>query len=340
MVKRFVGGIILGTPASTTIGASAQGIFTSDSLVQSTSIVVSSGSVAGIYGGTPTANATSASYVLVAGGQSGSTNYPGGGLGGDYGAGGGGGEYGGGTITGITAGAGGVVTITIGGGGTAPASTTNPGAVGNLGSNSSISGTGFSTVTTRRGGNSNAGAFAAGTGGTSGNGNAGSTATSSAVGAGGGNGGAGGATSGSGIGYGGPGGRGTDVTFAGVFRGEFGGGGGGGSTGSVPPGKASAGGSGGEGGTYNSTNDSQASGEHGRVNTGGGGGGHGYGNSRAGSVSGNGASGRSFIEVLIYNGTTTYYTPVATGTYTQYVYKSGANAYAVYDFTGSGTLTF
>ena len=118
MVKRFVGGITIGTTDSTTIGTNARGIFTSDSLVQSTSI--STGSAAGIYGGTPTANATSATYALVAGGQSGSTNYPGGGLGGDYGAGGGGGEYGGGTITGITAGAPGVVTITIGGGGSAP----------------------------------------------------------------------------------------------------------------------------------------------------------------------------------------------------------------------------
>jgi hypothetical protein len=333
MVKRFVGGITIGTPNSTTIGTNAQGIFTSDSLVQSTSISTgSAAAAAGIYGGTPTANATSATYVVVAGGQSGSTRF----AGPDHGAGGGGGEVLQGTITGITAGAPGVVTITVGGGGSAPASTTNPGANGNLGSNSSISGTGFSTVTARRGGNSNAGNYATGTGGTSGNGNAGS----SAIGGGGGNGGAGGAPGVSGSGYSGQGGRGTDVTFAGVYRGEFGGGGGGGSSGAPDPGKGSAGRSGGEGGGYNTSNDSQASGESGLVNTGGGGGGHGFGDTRAGSVSGNGASGRAFIQVLIYDGTTTYYTPVATGTYTQYVYKSGANAYSVYDFTGSGTLTF
>lgn len=338
MVSRYTGGIIIGSPDSTTLGINAQGMFSAVGVTQARNTVVTN-LISGSYGGTPTANATSATYVLVAGGQSGSTNFPGGGLTGtDYGAGGGGGEVLQGTITGITSGA--AVTITIGGGGTAPASTSNPGANGNLGSNSSISGTGFATVTARRGGNSNAGDYNAGTGGSSGNGNAGATGVNPCLGGGGGSGGVGLAVITNGTGVCGQGGPGTNVTFANLPTKEYGGGGGGGSAGAQFPGKASVGLSGGAGGSYNTFNDTQARGGDGTVNTGGGGGGHGLGSTRAGSVSGNGGSGRAMIQVLTYNGTTTYYTPAATGTYTRFAYISGSNVYHVFDFTGSGTLTF
>jgi hypothetical protein len=333
MSNRYVGGVSIGIPDSTTIGTNAQGKFTTSSLVQTKNIVVSSGAVASSYGGTPTANATSATYALVGGGQSGATNFSGNGtIGADFGVGGGGGEVLQGTITPITAAT--TVTITIGGGGTAPASTTNPGANGNPGANSTISGTGFSTVTAR-GGGLNPGNYTS-TGGYSGNGNAGGAQNGSSGGSGGGAGGAAIASSASMCGQGGPG---VNINFGAAPSREFGGGGACGDTGGSKAGRPSAGLSGGAAGVNGST-DAIASGFAGIINTGGGGGGHGFGSTRAGSVSGNGGSGRALMQVLIYNGTTTYYTPAATGTYTTYVYLSGANAYAVYDFTGSGTLTF
>jgi len=325
MVKRFVGGIILGTPASTTIGASAQGIFTSDSLVQVKNI--STGSVAGA-----TANATSATYVLVGGGQSGSTVFAGQGAvgNGDFGAGGGGGEILENTLSGITAGV--ALTITIGAGGSAPSPTTNPGANGAVGGN-----TIFSSVTSRGGGVTFAGYYFTGRGGNSGGNNAGNGDLQGGTGIGGGGGGGGAATAGSYTGtyMSNNGGIGATVSL-GPLSSEFSGGGGGAFYQGVYPGRGGGytGGMGGAGtGTF-------GNGRSAPGNLGGGGGGRALGDSRAASTPGNGGSGRAWISVLIYNGTTTYYTPVATGTYQQINYTSAGNSYVLFDFTGSGTLTF
>ena len=333
MVKRFVGGITIGTPDSTTIGTNARGIFTGDSLVQSTSI--STGSVAGIYGGTPTANATSATYVLVGGGQSGSTCYAGTGAvgNGDFGAGGGGGEILQNTLSGITAGV--ALTITIGGGGSAPSPTTNPGANGAVGGN-----TIFSTVTSRGGGVTFPGYWYNGRGGNSGGNNAGTgdVQSSSGVGGGGGGGGAAFAPIVTGSQKSGDGGIGATVTL-GPLTSEFSGGGGGGFY--SGPGAGRGGGYTGGHGGFGNAGDIAAAGRNGVVNTGGGGGGRALGSvSRAACTPGNGGSGRAWIRVLIYDGTTTYYTPAATGTYNQINYTSGGNGYVLFDFTGSGTLTF
>jgi hypothetical protein len=291
---------------------------------------------------------SSATYIVVGGGQSGSASYLSGTLGNYYGVGGGGGEVLQGTISTITAGS--AITITVGAGGAGPAANTPTN--GRVGANSSVSGTRFTTVTARGGGTTNAGDYVAGTGGSSGNGNAGASAAGSSPGSGGGAGGAAVRSLSNSNGYIGDGGPGVSVTFGVVTR-DYGGGGG---AGNIPTGTNNPGRGGGAGGTYSGgaggagnaagvVTVSEASGQNGVINTGGGGGGHGgYGSSGtggvAGTVSGNGASGRVQLQVLISNGTSIYITPTATGTYTKYTYVSGSNTYAVYDFTASGSIAF
>ncbi len=273
----------------------------------------------------------SVDYLAVAGGGSGGSRI-----------GGGGGA--GGLLSGtFTATQGTVYTATIGAGGTAVTST--PGVVGNNGANTSISATGFSTVTAVGGGgggayigtsgtagkdggsggggsySGNGGVNTAGSG-TSAQGNAGGAGSATIV-AGGGGGGAGaaGATPPS-TGRGGDGGIGTQSSITGAATYYAGGGGGSSSTTTT----VGAGGNGGGGAGSNSNNNATA----GTANTGGGGGGARNDSDTGSVVSGAGGSG-----VVILSVPTANYTGTITGSPT--VTTSGSNT--IIKFTSSGTYT-
>jgi hypothetical protein len=257
-------------------------------------------------------------FLVVAGGGGG------GGGSGDAGAGGGGGggyrnSYltetsggGGSSETSLTFNVGTVYTVTVGAGGAGGTGVQGAGNNGVIGSNSSISGTGISTITSTGGG------FGAGyrattsTGGSGGSGGGGGSASSTSVaGSGtanqgsnggigtiegnynaGGGGGAGG-TGGNGGASGGTGGIGLSSSITGSSVGRAGGGGGGNAGISGTGGTATQGG--GAGGT-------NTTGSNGTVNTGGGGGG-------AGSFSTGGTGGKGVVILRIptanYSGTTT-----------------------------------
>jgi hypothetical protein len=284
-----------------------------------------------VYGGaTPFTRSISVSYLVVAGGGSG-----GGIIKADYASGGGGA---GGYLTGTAnVNPGAVYTATVGGGGSAPAAGRNQGVNG---SNSSLSGSGLSTITAIGGGGgaagsaagslvsgssggSGGGSSAAGPGGagTSGQGNAGGAGTLNSAYGGGGGGGAGavGGTPFDPNYYGGVGGIGLQSSITGTATYYAGGGG------SGDYNAGSAGGLGGGGaGKY------AANGIAGTANTGGGGGGtddSGGGANRAGGAGGSG--------VVILSIPTASYTGTYTGAPT--ITTSGANT--ILKFTGSGTYT-
>ena len=247
-------------------------------------------------------------YLIVAGGGSGGSS---------SGAGGGGGGAGG-LLTGTTSLPNGSFTVTIGAGGTSVTAGSNN--HGNNGLNSSISGTGITTITaTGGGGGGNAGGLTGGSGGgaggfsttggsgTVGQGNAGGSTTGFPAGAGGG--GAGATGSNNSGNTGGAGGSGTSNSISGSSVTYAGGGGGGASS-------SSTGGSGGSGGGGAGGSNTGA-GTSGTANTGGGGGG------------GGGSTGGSGIVIISY----TSGTQLATG---GAVTTSGGNY--IHTFTTTGTF--
>jgi hypothetical protein len=278
----------------------------------------------------------SVDFLVIAGGGSGGKSSPG------WGGGGGAGGYrnsfstetsggGGSSEASLTFTGGTVYTITVGAGGTAG----TPSTLGNNGVDSSISGTGISTITSAGGGrggdtqapNAGTAGVAGGSGGGGGQGSsgasgtanqgfAGTTGSSSGGGAGGGASANGGASSTS-VGGNGGAGLASSITGSSVTRGG-GGGGAGGTTG----GTGGAGG-GGAGGTTNI-----GAGTAGTANTGGGGGSVGE------STGGNGTNGGSGVVILSmpdanYTGTTTGSPTVATG----------VSGKTVLTFNGSGSYT-
>jgi hypothetical protein len=270
-----------------------------------------------VYSGNPPFNPStySATYLVVAGGGSGGSSNSGG-----NGAGGGGA---GGYITSSqTFIVGNVYTATVGGGGSNAS-----------GSDSVLSGTGITTVTSiggGKGGNYNGGAgssggsggggagaypSAAGAGGsgTSGQGNSGQGGNASTYPSGGGGGGAGGQGTTPAFNSGGTGGPGTASSITGSSV-TYAGGGGGSSW-------ATSGAAGGDGGGGKGGSGSVA----GTANTGGGGGG--------GNQSSNGRNGGSGIVILSVP--TASYSGITTGSPT--ITTSGSNT--ILQFTGSGTYT-
>lgn len=268
---------------------------------------------------------TSLEYLVVAGGGSGAV-----GNSGNIGNGGGGaGGLKSGTVTGWS----GTLSVTIGAGATSPGGSV-AGTLGPNGSDSSLGGTGITTVTSLGGGSARAyiaNAAASATGGsggggtwdtvtygegTAGQGNRGGlgTATGSYGGGGGGGAGAvGGASNAGGAG-------GIGVQWPSLSGTYYAGGGGGGRA----SGAGGAGGAGGGGrGSY-----ILGVGENGTANTGGGGGG--TGNTNTGS--GNGGSG-----VVILRYPTSLSAAVATTGSPTYTVSGG---YRIYKFTSSGTITF
>jgi hypothetical protein len=278
----------------------------------------------------------SADFLVIAGGGGGS--WGGGGAGGyrnSYStetSGGGGSSEASLTFSGGT-----VYTITVGAGGTGTASV---GSVnGNAGTNSSISGTGISTITSSAGGGGgedgntvNAG----GSGGGGANGPIGGSGTANQGYAGGGvsgrtSGGSGGggasavggdASAGANPGIGGNGGAGLSSSITGSSVGRAGGGGGGGRN---DGGGGAAGGTATDGG---GAGGNAANGTAGTANTGGGGGGGGY--TGASFTGGTGGSG-----VVILRMPTANYTGTTTGSPT--VTTSGSDTILVYNASGSYT---
>jgi hypothetical protein len=269
-----------------------------------------------------------------------------GGGGGGFETGGGGGAGGYRTST-QTVSIGTVITVTVGDGGSAKTADSQ----GGIGSDSSISGSGLTTITSAGGGGGGAGGTSTpnrenglnggsgGGGGTKGGdngvGGSGNTpSTSPSQGNNGGNGstdavvyrsgGGGGGASGTGSnatasGFGGNGGNGTASSITGSSVTRAGGGGGGGH----PP--SSTGGSGGTGGG-GAGGSASSNGTNGTANTGGGGGGVGY------TASTSGAGGKG---VVILSLPTANYSSTTTGSPT--VTTSGANT--ILQFNGSGSYT-
>jgi len=272
-------------------------------------------------------NAVSASYLVVAGG------------GGGGGTGGGGGGAGGYLTSTFTLSILNTYTVTVGAGGNGGAYN---GSGETSGTNSVISGTGLSTVTSTGGGSGSNGSgsapasggsgggggmsnpYTSGASGTSGQGSAGGNGfqtTSASTGAGGGGGGASavGANTNAGGTQGGNGGAGSASSISGSSVTYAGGGGGG----LRPNGTASSGGSGGgAGGGTGAVNTSNAT-----ANTGGGGGGGGV---TAGGANGNGSAGGSGVVIISYTSATPKFVG---GTLT----TSGGNQ--IHTFTSSGTLS-
>jgi hypothetical protein len=364
----------LSSSYSQTVSATGDGTITysitSGSLPSGLSLNSSTGAITGTVPGTPSSNTftitatdsqnqkasrsfsiaviatpTALDYLVVAGGGAGGAWY-------NAGGGGAGGLL---QATGVSITAGVTYTITVGAGGTG--SSTN-GVVGQVGANSSISGSGFTTVTAIGGGGGSSSSNAATNGG-SGGGSSGYITASSGVGVYPGStylsqtrqgyDGGFGATYGSG-GGGGAGARGTNgQAFAGGNGGigvqwsdgnYYGGGGGGAayadSTGNTPGNGGNGGG--GRGATYpaGSYTTSTSPATSGSPNTGGGGGGaSGYYTSTPGDnrLSGSGGSGVVIIRYADSYGAASSTTgspigPVSTG------------GYKYYTFNGSGTITF
>ena len=262
--------------------------------------------------------------------------------------GGGGAQFGGGGGAGgfrtstQTAEVGTVITVTVGDGG---AGSTDPLIRGTSGSNSSISGSGLTTITSAGGGGGASGDVLIGGSGGSGGGsstqsgdtggsgntpstspsqgnNGGGTSASNVSGGGGGAGAVGANNSGTNSGAGGNG-TANSITGSSVTRA---GGGGGGARGT----QTSAG-SGGTGGGGNGTK-SNATGGAGTTNTGSGGGGGGYLDGPGGGYGVGGAGGKG---VVILSVPTTKYSSTTTGSPT--VTTSGANT--IMQFNGSGSYT-
>jgi hypothetical protein len=274
----------------------------------------------------PSSNApTSIEYLVVAGGGGGGTYRGGGG-------GGGGISYS--TNAGVSPST--AYTITVGGGGTGVSSTTQ--AIGNNGSNSSISGSGFTTVTSLGGGGGGGGTLAGSAGGAGGGGGTSGTNVASAGGAGtigqGNNGGAGFTVGGTGGSLAGGGGGGANATSSGGAGGTGGlyaisgtytyyaGGGGGsaGTSGGGGTGGTGGLGGGGTGGSY------PAAGTSGTTNTGGGAGGTWF-----GEGANNGGSGIVIVRYL-----DSYADLTTTGSPTVNVINAGTDSLVV---TGITTLT-
>ena len=266
-------------------------------------------------------------FLVVAGGGSGGSVYNAGG--------GGAGGYRTSTQSTI---AGASITVTVGDGG----ATSGVDAGGNSGSNSSISGTGFTTITSTGGGGAGARDSAGANGGSGGGGSSGSSAGAGGSGntpstspsqgndggdsiisapsyAGGGGGGAGAVGADATSSAAGNGGNGTASSITGSSVTRAGGGGG-----NAQPGTAAGSGGTGGGGAGNSADDS--TGTPGTANTGGGGGG-----TRAGGTSGAGGKGIVILSMpdADYSGTTTGSPTVATG----------VSGKTVLTFTGSGSYT-
>ena len=268
-------------------------------------------------------------YLIVAGG------------GGGFSGGGGAGGYV--TNTNVTLNGGTTFTITVGGGGTSPA--ISLGGVGGNGSNSVISGSGFTTVTAIGGGGGGSGTVAGQNGGSGGGGGwtgtygigvyTGSTylsqtrqgydggqGYSEALGGGG-----GGASAGS-PGSGRSGGQGGNDYYSSITGSSLPYCGGGAGSGGSTPGSASSGGTGGAAG-YPS-NVSKTDGGAGTVNRGGGGGG-----TRGDYGSSQGGSGGSGVVIIRYANT---YSPASSTTGSPTV--TTPTGYRVYTFTTSGSITF
>jgi hypothetical protein len=270
-------------------------------------------------------------FLVVAGGGSGGSTY--------IGAGGGAGGY---RTSTQSVGIGTVITVTVGDGGTAVFSSPN-GTIGGDGSNSSISGSGLTTITStggggggsfissgnpgRSGGSGGGGSYLSGGAGNTpstspSQGNNGGTGTGNpgeACGGGGGAGAVGANFSGTTAGAGGNGIAssitGSSVTYAG----------GGGSSAYAPAGGvASSGGTGGGG------NGSTGAGSNGTANLGGGGGG----SDRAGGTYNGGSGGKG---VVILSVPTASYSGTTTGSPTVTTKNAGADT--VLKFTGSGSYT-
>jgi hypothetical protein len=267
----------------------------------------------------------SVEYLTVAGGGSGA--------GGTRGGGGGAGGYK--TATGLSLTVGNVVTVTIGAGAAAPAASS----LGTKGNDSSVSGTGITTITAEGGGRGGGGgtdaggaggsgggggySATAGGAGSSGQGSNGGAGASGYPGGGGGGGGASAAGAAGTSGVGGAGGAGTSSSISGsaVVRGGGGGG-------AVPYGTITdaggAGGSGGGGRGAGSAGNSVA----GSANTGGGGGGGAfYVNSSNSSAGGSG--------VVILRMATANYSGTTTGSPT--VTTSGSDTILTFNASGSYT---
>jgi len=265
----------------------------------------------------------SVEYLVVAGG----------GGGGGYG-GGGGGAGGFRTASNFAITPGSVITVTVGAGGTGqPAGTDGAYTNGSDSVFSSITSTGGGKggngtgagLVGQPGGSGGGGAPSATTAGagTTGQGNAGGPGVTSGTDGGGGGGGRGGVGKNASIGGGGGAGLSSSISGSAVF---YAGGGGGGR------GTAGAGGTGGTGGGGNGGNDSI--GGSGTVNTGGGGGGAGTPNTTVLNHKGGGAGG-SGVVIIRYPDSN----PAATST-TGSPTITVAGGYRVYQFTGSGSITF
>jgi len=275
-------------------------------------------------------------FLVIAGGASGASQY--------YAGGGGAGGYR--TSTQSVA-QGTVITVTVGDGGASPASGANR---GNDGSNSSISGSGLTTITSAGGGGGGTNSTPAGKNGGSGGGsatlqasggsgntpstspsqgnNGGSSADNAPNGGGCGGGGAGavGKTKNDPSGSGGGGGAGTasSITGSSVTRA---GGGGGGASQQGPFTSGGPGGSGGGGnGGFSNAGSPAGPGSAGTANTGGGGGGASY------ELDVGGAGGKG---VVILSVPTSSYSGTTTGSPT--VTTSGSNT--ILQFNGSGSYT-
>jgi hypothetical protein len=278
----------------------------------------------------------SVDFLVIAGGAAGGTS----GSSGGNGAGGGAGGY---RTSTQTVSQGTVIDVIVGDGGAAV--TNSSGDRGNSGSNSSISGSGLTTITSAGGGGGGGGANNTGANGGSGGGGGGTSAaaggsgntpsTSPSQGNNGGDGngsgpnyGTGGGGGASAVGVngtsttGGNGGAGTASSITGSSTTRAGGGGGGSHNGGT-------GGTGGAGGGGDGAGTPQTNGTAGTVNTGGGGGGAGG----TGSPSFLGGAGGKGIVILSVP--TASYSGTSTGSPT--VSISGANT--ILEFTGSGTYT-